>query len=152
MKVEIMRSRSCDVTSVLVVLKVVGEWHFSLIHCDILLTLDVMMCTASILNLCAISIDRSVFSSLSAPPPLLLLPQSHPSVFSQPIRLRKLVRERSLLASLWFGSRRNSKILKMNRCCYFMLHSNLPINFNWCRLDQTQKGWTNIWHHKRCLG
>ncbi|KAJ0066603.1 hypothetical protein NL108_015644, partial [Boleophthalmus pectinirostris] len=37
---------------------VVGEWRFSLIHCDILLTLDVMMCTASILNLCAISIDR----------------------------------------------------------------------------------------------
>lgn len=43
----------------LFVLKVVGEWRFSLIHCDILLTLDVMMCTASILNLCAISIDRS---------------------------------------------------------------------------------------------
>ncbi|KAI3361272.1 hypothetical protein L3Q82_013455 [Scortum barcoo] len=43
---------------VFVVLKVVGEWRFSLIHCDILLTLDVMMCTASILNLCAISIDR----------------------------------------------------------------------------------------------
>uniref|UniRef100_A0A1A7WAK6 Dopamine receptor D2 like n=1 Tax=Iconisemion striatum TaxID=60296 RepID=A0A1A7WAK6_9TELE len=41
-----------------VYLEVVGEWHFSLIHCDILLTLDVMMCTASILNLCAISIDR----------------------------------------------------------------------------------------------
>ncbi|XP_044064282.1 dopamine receptor D2 like isoform X2 [Siniperca chuatsi] len=43
---------------VFVLLKVVGEWRFSLIHCDILLTLDVMMCTASILNLCAISIDR----------------------------------------------------------------------------------------------
>ncbi|XP_056142036.1 dopamine receptor D2 like [Lampris incognitus] len=41
-----------------VYLEVVGEWPFSLIHCDILLTLDVMMCTASILNLCAISIDR----------------------------------------------------------------------------------------------
>ncbi|XP_010775129.1 dopamine receptor D2 like [Notothenia coriiceps] len=41
-----------------VYLEVVGEWRFSLIHCDILLTLDVMMCTASILNLCAISIDR----------------------------------------------------------------------------------------------
>ncbi|XP_039663291.1 dopamine receptor D2 like isoform X1 [Perca fluviatilis] len=41
-----------------VYMEVVGEWHFSLIHCDILLTLDVMMCTASILNLCAISIDR----------------------------------------------------------------------------------------------
>ncbi|KAG7252314.1 hypothetical protein CRUP_010987, partial [Coryphaenoides rupestris] len=37
---------------------VVGEWGFSLLHCDLLLTLDVMMCTASILNLCAISIDR----------------------------------------------------------------------------------------------
>uniref|UniRef100_H3CFF1 Dopamine receptor D2 like n=1 Tax=Tetraodon nigroviridis TaxID=99883 RepID=H3CFF1_TETNG len=43
-----------------VYLEVVGEWHFSLIHCDILLTLDVMMCTASILNLCAISIDRYI--------------------------------------------------------------------------------------------
>ena len=43
---------------VFALLKVVGEWRFSLIHCDILLTLDVMMCTASILNLCAISIDR----------------------------------------------------------------------------------------------
>uniref|UniRef100_A0A673KVM1 D(2)-like dopamine receptor n=1 Tax=Sinocyclocheilus rhinocerous TaxID=307959 RepID=A0A673KVM1_9TELE len=41
-----------------VYLEVVGEWRFSRIHCDILLTLDVMMCTASILNLCAISIDR----------------------------------------------------------------------------------------------
>ncbi|CAL9705073.1 unnamed protein product [Knipowitschia caucasica] len=41
-----------------VYLEVVGEWRFSLIHCDVLLTLDVMMCTASILNLCAISIDR----------------------------------------------------------------------------------------------
>lgn len=48
-----------------VLLKVVGEWRFSLIHCDILLTLDVMMCTASILNLCAISIDRWI-------PPLTL--------------------------------------------------------------------------------
>ncbi|XP_057196451.1 dopamine receptor D2 like [Triplophysa rosa] len=41
-----------------VYLEVVGEWRFSRIHCDVLLTLDVMMCTASILNLCAISIDR----------------------------------------------------------------------------------------------
>lgn len=41
-----------------VYLEVVGEWHFSKIHCDIFVTLDVMMCTASILNLCAISIDR----------------------------------------------------------------------------------------------
>ncbi|CAL8288622.1 unnamed protein product [Merluccius merluccius] len=41
-----------------VYLEVVGEWGFSLLHCDLLLTLDVMMCSASILNLCAISIDR----------------------------------------------------------------------------------------------
>uniref|UniRef100_A0A8D2N3W9 G-protein coupled receptors family 1 profile domain-containing protein n=1 Tax=Zonotrichia albicollis TaxID=44394 RepID=A0A8D2N3W9_ZONAL len=34
------------------------RWRFSRIHCDIFVTLDVMMCTASILNLCAISIDR----------------------------------------------------------------------------------------------
>lgn len=40
------------------VFQVVGEWRFSKIHCDIFVTLDVMMCTASILNLCAISIDR----------------------------------------------------------------------------------------------
>ncbi|KAM8795600.1 D(2) dopamine receptor isoform 2-T2 [Eudromia elegans] len=41
-----------------VYLEVVGEWKFTRIHCDIFVTLDVMMCTASILNLCAISIDR----------------------------------------------------------------------------------------------
>ncbi|KAI4815465.1 hypothetical protein KUCAC02_005609 [Chaenocephalus aceratus] len=41
-----------------VYLEVVGEWRFSKIHCDIFVTLDVMMCTASIFNLCAISIDR----------------------------------------------------------------------------------------------
>ncbi|XP_062391526.1 dopamine receptor D2b [Sardina pilchardus] len=41
-----------------VYLEVVGEWRFSKVHCDIFVTLDVMMCTASILNLCAISIDR----------------------------------------------------------------------------------------------
>lgn len=38
--------------------QVVGEWRFSKVHCDIFVTMDVMMCTASILNLCAISIDR----------------------------------------------------------------------------------------------
>ncbi|XP_048838402.1 LOW QUALITY PROTEIN: dopamine receptor D2a [Brienomyrus brachyistius] len=41
-----------------VYLEVVGEWRFSKVHCDIFVTMDVMMCTASILNLCAISIDR----------------------------------------------------------------------------------------------
>ncbi|KAI4888013.1 hypothetical protein NFI96_034676 [Prochilodus magdalenae] len=35
-----------------------GAWLFSRIYCNIFVTLDVMMCTASILNLCAISIDR----------------------------------------------------------------------------------------------
>uniref|UniRef100_A0A672ZJZ2 D(3) dopamine receptor n=1 Tax=Sphaeramia orbicularis TaxID=375764 RepID=A0A672ZJZ2_9TELE len=35
-----------------------GAWLFSRFYCNIFVTLDVMMCTASILNLCAISIDR----------------------------------------------------------------------------------------------
>ena len=37
-----------------------GVWTFSRICCDVFVTMDVMMCTASILNLCAISIDRWV--------------------------------------------------------------------------------------------
>ncbi|XP_072118416.1 D(3) dopamine receptor [Mobula birostris] len=41
-----------------VYLEVVGAWRFSRTSCNIFVTLDVMMCTASILNLCAISIDR----------------------------------------------------------------------------------------------
>uniref|UniRef100_A0A671QRU4 Dopamine receptor D2 like n=1 Tax=Sinocyclocheilus anshuiensis TaxID=1608454 RepID=A0A671QRU4_9TELE len=49
-----------------VYLEVVGEWRFSRIHCDVLLTLDVMMCTASILNLCAISSLSSFLFLLSA--------------------------------------------------------------------------------------
>ncbi|KAG8509543.1 LOW QUALITY PROTEIN: D(3) dopamine receptor, partial [Galemys pyrenaicus] len=35
-----------------------GVWNFSRACCDVFVTMDVMMCTASILNLCAISIDR----------------------------------------------------------------------------------------------
>uniref|UniRef100_K7F3E7 D(3) dopamine receptor n=1 Tax=Pelodiscus sinensis TaxID=13735 RepID=K7F3E7_PELSI len=35
-----------------------GVWNFSRACCDIFVTMDVMMCSASILNLCAISIDR----------------------------------------------------------------------------------------------
>ncbi|XP_032889179.1 D(3) dopamine receptor [Amblyraja radiata] len=41
-----------------VYLEVVRVWRFSQTSCNIFVTLDVMMCTASILNLCAISIDR----------------------------------------------------------------------------------------------
>ncbi|KAM6977666.1 D(3) dopamine receptor [Aplochiton taeniatus] len=35
-----------------------GAWLFGRLYCNVFVTLDVMMCTASILNLCAISIDR----------------------------------------------------------------------------------------------
>ncbi|XP_044298169.1 D(3) dopamine receptor [Varanus komodoensis] len=35
-----------------------GVWNFGRVCCDVFVTMDVMMCTASILNLCAISIDR----------------------------------------------------------------------------------------------
>ncbi|XP_074554885.1 dopamine receptor D4 related sequence [Halichoeres trimaculatus] len=37
-----------------------GVWTFSTFTCDALMTMDVMLCTASILNLCAISIDRYI--------------------------------------------------------------------------------------------
>lgn len=35
-----------------------GIWTLSTYICDALMTMDVMLCTASILNLCAISVDR----------------------------------------------------------------------------------------------
>ena len=37
-----------------------GSWKHGQSVCDMWTSLDVMLCTASILNLCAISIDRSV--------------------------------------------------------------------------------------------
>ena len=37
---------------------VIGQWVFGEIFCNIWLTSDILMCTASILNLCAIAIDR----------------------------------------------------------------------------------------------
>ncbi|XP_026870054.2 dopamine receptor D4 related sequence isoform X2 [Electrophorus electricus] len=37
-----------------------GKWTLSMYICDALMTMDVMLCTASILNLCAISIDRYI--------------------------------------------------------------------------------------------
>ncbi|CAL8324483.1 unnamed protein product [Boreogadus saida] len=48
-----------SVLTELPVLVVGGAWVFSRLYCNIFVTLDVMMCTASILNLCAISIDSS---------------------------------------------------------------------------------------------
>uniref|UniRef100_A0A3B4TLM5 D(4) dopamine receptor-like n=2 Tax=Seriola dumerili TaxID=41447 RepID=A0A3B4TLM5_SERDU len=37
-----------------------GIWTLSMYVCDALMTMDVMLCTASILNLCAISVDRYI--------------------------------------------------------------------------------------------
>ena len=52
---------------------VLGKWVFGSITCKIWLTADVLCCTASILNLCAIALDRSVVGITSiyiCPPPL----------------------------------------------------------------------------------
>lgn len=35
-----------------------GVWSLDTLVCDGLMTMDVMLCTASIFNLCAISVDR----------------------------------------------------------------------------------------------
>ncbi|XP_067915846.1 D(4) dopamine receptor-like [Heterodontus francisci] len=37
-----------------------GIWTLSIFLCDALMTMDVMLCTASIFNLCAISVDRYI--------------------------------------------------------------------------------------------
>ncbi|KAG8438043.1 hypothetical protein GDO86_008651 [Hymenochirus boettgeri] len=42
-----------------------GVWTLNLVLCDVLMTMDVMLCTASIFNLCAISVDR--FIAVSVP-------------------------------------------------------------------------------------
>ncbi|XP_069754983.1 alpha-1A adrenergic receptor-like [Narcine bancroftii] len=41
-------------------LEIVGHWIFGRIFCDIWAALDVLCCTASIMSLCAISIDRYI--------------------------------------------------------------------------------------------
>lgn len=38
-----------------------GVWSLNMVVCDGLMTMDVMLCTASIFNLCAISVDRYVY-------------------------------------------------------------------------------------------
>lgn len=43
-----------------------GMWPLSTTICDYLMTMDVMLCTASIFNLCAISVDRSAPRKMAA--------------------------------------------------------------------------------------
>lgn len=44
----------------------------NMVMCDFLMTMDVMLCTASIFNLCAISVDRYVCRLLQLEGPFLL--------------------------------------------------------------------------------
>ena len=46
------------VMPIAIVVQITGRWLFRVIGCDIHVLLDVMLCTASILNLCCISLDR----------------------------------------------------------------------------------------------
>ena len=46
------------VMPIAIVGQITGRWWFGVIGCDIHVLLDVMLCTASILNLCCISLDR----------------------------------------------------------------------------------------------
>eukprot|EP00918_Siedleckia_nematoides_P006798 GHVU01014802.1.p1 GENE.GHVU01014802.1~~GHVU01014802.1.p1 ORF type:complete len:505 (+),score=7.19 GHVU01014802.1:889-2403(+) len=41
-----------------IVVEVTGKWYFGIILCEFWISADVMLCTASILNLCCISVDR----------------------------------------------------------------------------------------------
>uniref|UniRef100_A0A673C3Y2 Dopamine receptor D4 n=1 Tax=Sphaeramia orbicularis TaxID=375764 RepID=A0A673C3Y2_9TELE len=41
-----------------------GLWSLNIVVCDGLMTMDVMLCTASIFNLCAISVDRFIAVSI----------------------------------------------------------------------------------------
>ncbi|XP_044061365.1 dopamine receptor D4b isoform X2 [Siniperca chuatsi] len=41
-----------------------GVWSLNTLMCDSLMTMDVMLCTASIFNLCAISVDRFIAVSI----------------------------------------------------------------------------------------
>ncbi|KAK2919841.1 dopamine receptor D4b [Channa argus] len=41
-----------------------GVWSLNMLVCDALMTMDVMLCTASIFNLCAISVDRFIAVSI----------------------------------------------------------------------------------------
>ena len=46
------------VMPIAIVVQITGRWWLGVIACDINVLLDVMLCTASILNLCCISLDR----------------------------------------------------------------------------------------------
>ena len=46
------------VMPIAIVVEITGKWYFGYIVCELWVSCDVMLCTASILNLCCISLDR----------------------------------------------------------------------------------------------
>uniref|UniRef100_A0A1B0D5K4 G-protein coupled receptors family 1 profile domain-containing protein n=1 Tax=Phlebotomus papatasi TaxID=29031 RepID=A0A1B0D5K4_PHLPP len=93
-------------------------WIFGDLWCRIWLAVDVWMCTASILNLCAISLDRYV---------AVTRPVTYPSIMST-------TKAKSLIAGIWVLSFvicfpplvgwKDQKVINNNKLCVSLLSTS----------------------------
>ena len=101
----------CCVLPFSLVLQVTGNWYFGQVFCGIWAAVDVLCCTASILSLCVISIDRYIGVSE---------PLKHHVIMSK-------LRVKIMIVAVWllafcvsvgplFGWRRKEMNLKVNEC------------------------------------
>uniref|UniRef100_A0A8C3S4U2 5-hydroxytryptamine receptor 7 n=1 Tax=Chelydra serpentina TaxID=8475 RepID=A0A8C3S4U2_CHESE len=122
-----------------------GEWIFGHVFCNVFIAMDVMCCTASIMTLCVISIDRHGASLLLPLPPVADLKLVWPCAqlhFWGPLQgEHSLLWYLGITRPLTYPVRQNGKCMAKMILCVWLLSASITIPplFGWAQNVNDEK-------------